>query len=285
MTGAQIYRRIVAAFLLWLYAVPVFAQSSFLDNDFWCRTYGCVVVHSGAGSDIYDNWQFASNSCCVPAGSPMIAFSTNVPGTNLTGTLTDSTTDRPTALDSNILGISQNGTTVTQTLTDDGDGYLDAADSFTAFEVNTITRLLFDPNGRQYSHSFFITSRNTRFSLRATSSITNATGDFASTLNLDDISLNTRFTQTGSDDGFNFGSATNVNNISNAIGINDLGDVTAPATTVMNFNRNAGIRAGNSTISNQVIRLDFLYTLPTYNFSMGTGSMEAQVVFDFHNET
>ncbi|MEL6664337.1 MAG: hypothetical protein AAFR33_15190, partial [Pseudomonadota bacterium] len=36
------------------------AAQSFLDSDFYCRTYGCVVVHDGNTFDVYDNYNFST---------------------------------------------------------------------------------------------------------------------------------------------------------------------------------------------------------------------------------
>jgi hypothetical protein len=51
--------------------------------------------------------------------------------------------------------------------------------------------------------------------------------------------------------------------------------------TFRNFN---GIRIRNADIDEQTIRLDFLYTMPEYDLSMGVGSMDINVVFDFYRE-
>ena len=260
------------------------AHASFLDTDFWCRTYGCAVVHDGVNYDIYDNWQFASNSCCVPIGGQMIDFYTRAGNTNVTGLLGGTGPNLPDQDEGFMFGITQDGNTVNTSILDDGDGFLDASDSFGAFTLNPNTDIRLDGPGRSYSHSFFISSRNTRFSLRALASISNATGDFSNTIQLGDIKLTPSFTASGNDGGFQFGSRANTSNIQIVSGVDDLGDLTGVPTQVMNFGRQSGIRQRNGDIDEQTIRLDFLYEMPDYDLSMGTGRLNVDVEFDFYRE-
>ncbi len=260
------------------------AYASFLDTDFWCRTYGCAVVHDGANLDIYDNWVFATNSCCVPVGSQMIPFSNAAGNTNVTGLIGGTGANTPDADESFLFGITQDGSTINASLIDDGDGFLDAGDTLGAFALNPNTDILLDGPGRAYSHSFFITSRNTRFSLRALASISNASGDFANTIQLGDIKLTPSFEASGNDGGFQFGSRANASNIQIVSGVDDLGDLTGIPTQIMNFGRQQGIRVGNGDIDEQTIRLDFLYEMPEYDLSLGIGSLNVDVTFDFYRE-
>ena len=261
------------------------ASASFLDSDFWCRTYGCAVVHDGQNYDIYDNWQFATNSCCVPIGAQMVDFYIRAGETNMTGTLDRSGNFRADSDESMMFGISQDGgSTIDARFMDDGDGFLDAADELSAFRINPNTSIALDGPGRQYSHSFFISSRNTRFSLRALASIANATGDFANTIQLGDIKLTPSFERRGNDEGFEFGRRANTANIQIVSGVDDLGDLESGPVQIMNFGRRQGIRQRNGDIDEQTIRLDFLYEMPEYDMSMGIGSLNVDVVFDFYRE-
>ncbi len=258
------------------------AQSSFLDTDFFCVNFGCAVVHDGDNFDIYDNFMIGINRCCVPIGAEMIAFTNRATATNLTGTLERSDTFRPDddqSLAFNIVNSSTNASFI-----DDGDGFLDASDSLSAFTLNPNTDIRLEGTGRQYSHSFFITSRNTRFSLRALASINNVSGDFADTVQLGDIKLTPSFERNGNDAGFQFGRRANAANIQIVSGIDNLGDLTGQPTQIMNFGRRQGIRQRNGNIDEQTIRLDFLYELPEYDLSMGVGSMNVDVEFDFFRE-
>ena len=67
-------------------------------------------------------------------------------------------------------------------------------------------------------------------------------------------------------------------------GVDDLGDLSGAPTQIMNFGRNAGIRQGNGDIDEQTIRLDFLYEMPEYDLSMGIGSLDIDVEFNFFRE-
>lgn len=261
------------------------ASASFLDSDFWCRTYGCAVVHDGQNYDIYDNWQFATNSCCVPYGSEMIDYYIRAGETNLTGTLDASVNYRAGSDQSMMLGITQDGgSTIDASILDDGDGYLDAGDGLSAFTLNPNTDVALDGPGRQYSHSFFISSRNTRFSLRALASITNASGDFSNTIQLGDIKLTPSFDARGDDGGFEYGRRANSSNIQIVSGVDNLGDLSGTPTQIMNFGRYSGIRTRNADIDEQTIRLDFLYEMPAYDMSMGVGSLNVDVAFSFYRE-
>lgn len=260
------------------------ASASFLDTDFWCRTYGCAVVHDGQDYDIYDNWQFATNSCCVPIGAPMVSYYRRAENPNKTGTLTPITGLGPDGTESMMLGVSQGGGAINASVFDDGDGYLDAGDTLSAFTLNSATDLQLDGPGKQYSHSFFISSRNTRFSMRALARIVNASGDFANTIQLGDIKLTPSITRRGQDGSFDFGQRANAGNIMIVSGVDDLGDLSGAPTQIMEFDRQSGIRIRNGDIDEQSIRVDMLYTMPEYDLSMGIGSLNIDVVFDFYRE-
>ena len=135
-----------------------------------------------------------------------------------------------------------------------------------------------------YSHSFFITSRNTRFSLRALASIASSTDDFASTLTLNDIKIDAAVTRRGNDAGFNFGRRAASNRIKVINSVNDLGDLQAVPTRMFEFDNFRGIRRRNGDLNEQTIRLDFLYTMPDYDMSMGVGSLNIDMVFDLYKE-
>lgn len=261
------------------------AQTSFLDTDFFCQNFGCVVVHDGQNFDLYDNFQFSSNSCCIPFGAQMIAFTSRVGSTNLTGTTQRAINFRPDANQSFRLGIikAANGEPSLSTF-DDGDGFLDAGDSLSRFTLSADTDIGLDSNARSYSHSIFISSRNTRFSVRAQAEIDNVTGDFAQTLGLDDISVDVGVTTSGNDSGFDFGSRTNTAQSSFSSTINTLEDLTGAQVEIAEFRRVQGIRTRTGSINQQLIRLDLEYTMPDYDLSMGLGSLDASVTLDFFRE-
>ena len=202
----------------------------------------------------------------------------------MTGQIGGTGPNQPDGNESALFGISQDGNSINATFNDDGDGFLDASDTLGAFTLNPNTDILLDGPGRSYSHSFFISSRNTRFSLRALASIANSTGDFSNTIQLGDIKLTPSFNASGNDGGFQFGSRANTSNIQIVSGVDDLGDLTGVPTQIMNFGRQQGIRVGNGDIDEQTIRLDFLYEMPEYDLSLGIGSLNVDVAFDFYRE-
>ena len=260
------------------------ASASFLDTDFWCRTYGCAVVHDGQDYDIYDNWQFSSNNCCVPIGGQMISYYRRAETPNRTGTLTPVTELGPDNNEGMMLGITQGNSIINQFADDNNNGFLDASDSMNAFTLTAATDIALDGPGRQYSHSFFISSRNTHFSMRALAAISNTTGDFADTVQLGDIKLTPSITRRGRDGDFDFGRRASSGNIMIVSGIDDLGDLSGAPTQIMDFGRQSGIRIRNGDIDEQSIRVDMLYTMPNYDLSMGVGSLDIDVIFDFFRE-
>lgn len=282
MTGKRKLIKTVGSLAV-IFGWQMTANASFLDNDFWCRTYGCAIVHDGQNFDIYDNYILATNTCCIANGAQMIPFSNTFSGFNLTDSL-----DKhigPNSSQGMVFGITQNGNTVSQALNDDGDGYLDAGDNFGgAFTMSSLTDIMLDGSGKAYSHSFFITSRNTRFSLRALASIASSTGDFATSLTLNDIKIDAAVTRRGNDAGFNFGLRANSNNITVVNSVNDLGDLQAVSTKIFDFDRFNGIRRRNGNLDEQSIRLDLVYTMPDYDMSMGVGSLNIDMVFDLYKE-
>ena len=261
--------------LLLLASTP--AQASFLDTDFWCRTYGCAVVHDGTTYDIYDNWQFATQSCCVPVGGEMIDYYVRAGVPNVTGTL-DRAGPGPGPGQNQMIEVV-NGTGTFAVL-DDGDGFLDAADTLGAFTLTPDTDI--NVSGRQYSHSFFISSRDTAFSVRALAQISARSGVLGDTVGLGDIKLTPSMSVRGNDGGFDYGAGANASNAMIVTGVNDLGDLATRPTQIFDFSND--IRVGNGDIDEQSIRLDFLYELPAYDMSMGAGALEVDVEFNFYRE-
>jgi len=257
------------------------ASASFLDSDFWCRTYGCAVVYDSQTYEIYDVYQFATYSCCVAYGSPMPTYYNPIQSLRTTGT-TDIPDAAPAAGEGFGFDIIDGSQIITRN--DDGDGYLDASDNFSAFTLSSNTDLQLDSKGQAYSHSFWISSRNTRFSLRARASISEVSGDFSNTLTLGDIKLDTNVSESGNDNGFEYGSRANDGSITILTGIDDLGDLESSPTRLINFGRFNGIRQRNGDLAEQTIRIDFNYRMPDYDMSMGIGEMNVDVIFDFYRE-
>ncbi|MEE9346926.1 MAG: hypothetical protein V3U82_01940 [Robiginitomaculum sp.] len=282
MTRRTPYMRRLSVALFAATALSPNAFASFLDDDFWCRTYGCAVVYDTQNYDIYDNYQFASGSCCIAYGQPMIGYTNVFFKLKDTGTQSDAISSL--ADDQGFMfGISEDGASISNAVLS-GDGYLDASDSLSAFSLSSTTDILLDGPGKQYSHSFWISSRNTRFSLRALASINGASGDFANTITLGDIKLTTNVTTNGNDGGFQFGNRANANNVTILTGIDDLGDLSGASQRLIHFGRFRGLRRRNGNLNDQTVRLDFLYQMPDYDMSMGVGTLDVDVSFDFYRE-
>ena len=257
------------------------ASASFLDDDFWCRTYGCAVVHDGQSYDIYDNWQFATSSCCVQPGEEMVSYYSRA-GTPLVTNTLDRIGPGPGDDEGMMLEvISGSGV---YTIVDDGDGYLDASDTMGVFSLDSSTDIRLASGARAYSHSFYVTSRRTRFSLRAMAQVQNASGDFTNTIGLGDIKLVPSVSRRGNDGGWDYGARANAGNITIVNGVEDLGDLSSGPTQIMDFGRSSGIRIRDGDINEQVIRLDFRYEMPEYDLSMGTGELDIDVDFTFYRE-
>lgn len=264
-----------------LAAVSAPASASFLDTDFWCRTYGCAVVHDGQTYDIYDIWQFSTGSCCVAPGGEMVSYYSRAGVPLVTGTL-----DRvgPGAGNGESLMLEVVDGSGVYNFVDDGDGFLDASDSLGAFSLGSDTDVQLSSDKRRYSHSFYITSRNTRFSIHAFAQIDQAVGELADNISLGEIKLTPTLASRGNDEGWDYGSRANSGNVRIVNTINDLGDLSAGPTQFIEFGERQGIRLRNGNINDQLMRLDFAYELPQYDMSMGAGELSINVEFAIFRE-
>lgn len=120
--------------------------------------------------------------------------------------------------------------------------------------------------------------------MRAMARIASSSGDFANTIQLGDIKLTPEITRRGQDGSFDFGARANAGNITILNGIDDLGDLSSGPTQIMDFGRQNGIRTRDGDIDEQSIRLDMIYTMPNYDLSMGIGSLDIELEFDFYRE-
>ena len=110
------------------------------------------------------------------------------------------------------------------------------------------------------------------------------TDDLGQTLSSGDILITPSITPRGNDNGFNFGRRANARGIQINTAVSDLGALSGIASTVIDFTRSKGIRKRQADLDEQSIRLDFLYTMPEYDFSMGVGSMTVNLEFELFNE-
>lgn len=263
------------------------ASASWLDSDFYCRTYGCVVVHDGFTFDVYDNYVFATGGT-VPVGGRMIPWTGNpfqgAGGVNpvFTGTRTEGLHAVPLQDQSVLLGIDTNGDGVPDRLPLDtnGNGFLDASDRMDPFALTQSTNLVAADTTAQ--RSFYLSSR-TDFYVTAEARLLGPGGGLNSPGQLDNIGFQYGVTRNGNDDGMAFGAnARNGNYIRQIGAINDLGDVLGTPTRILEF-RNSIRRRDAASLPSQSVRFDYVYGFGGYDLSMGDGHLQYEIEFDFYN--
>lgn len=269
-----------------LIAAPT-ANASWIDSDFYCRVYGCVVVHDGFSFDVYDNYIFASGDT-VPEGSRMIPWTGNpfqgAGGVNpvITGSRTEGFHNVPLQDQSVILGIDTNGDGVPDHLPNDSNnnGFLDAGDTLDPFDLSLSAQLVAADTSAQ--RSFYLSSR-TDFYLTAEARIVGPNGNFNTANMLNNISFNYGVTRQGVDDGMSFGTDTRNGNYIRTIGnAGSVGDVFGAPTQILEF-RNAIRRVDAPGLPSQSVRFDYVYGFGGYDMSMGDGHLQYELEFDFYN--
>lgn len=263
------------------------AQASWIDSDFYCRVYGCVVAHDGFTFDVYDNYVFATGGT-VPVGGQMIPWSGNpfdgAGGVNpvITGTRTEGFYTVPLQDQGVILGIDTDGDGIADRLTrdDNGNGFLDAGDSMSAFELTSATDLVAPTTSAQ--RSFFLSSR-TDFYVTAEARLV-GTGDSLNTpAQLANIGFDYNVSRSGVNDGIRYGNdARNGNYIRELGNVDDLGDIFGAPVRILEF-RNDIRRRDSNDLHTQSVRLDYVYGFEDYDLSMGEGHLRYEIEFDFYN--
>jgi hypothetical protein len=263
------------------------AQASWLDSDFYCRVYGCVVVHDGFTFDVYDNFVFATGGT-VPVGGRMIPWTGNPfqgAGTVnpvITGTRTEGFHSVPLQDQSVVLGIDTNGDGTPDRLPTDanGSGFLDVSDSLDPFELTMTTDLVAADTSAQ--RSFYLSSR-TDFYLTAEARLIGNADQFNSTNLLNDVEFRYGVTRNGRDDGMSFGANARNGNFIRSIGnANTVADLFGAPTQILEF-RNAIRRRQSADLPSQSIRFDYVYGFGDYDLSMGEGHLQYEIEFDFYN--
>lgn len=266
-------------------AVPA-AHASFIDSDFYCRTYGCVILHDGFTFDVYDNFVFGTGGTVAP-GARMIPWTGNpfegAGGVNpvFTGTRTEGFHTIPLEDQGARLGIDTNGDGVADRLPlENGDGFLDAGDSFGPFNLTASTRLVALNTSAQ--RSFYLSSR-TDFYLSAQVFLRGERDALNDPNQLDNISLRYSVTRSGTDDGMSFGSATRRGNYIRTLGnVTTLGDLYGAPQNILEF-RNAIRRVDSDSLPEQSVRFDYVYGFENYDLSMGAGDLRYSIEFDVYN--
>jgi hypothetical protein len=270
--------------LIALFAISTeMASASIIDTDFYCRTYGCVMISDGSGTDVYDVYKFAGGGT-VAFGNPLIPWTGNpiqgIGPVNIveTGTTNPIQTSLPAAGNATQLAIDINGDGVANLSINDNNsnGYLDASDSIAAFSLTDSTDVVYRNNA--LPHSFYLTSRNTRFDIRARATVDSSSSAYGGAVALSDISFSVSITQSGNDAGLSYGSLARNGNFSAVTTINDLGDIASNFTTIAFFTHPVGIRRrtdnANNHVSRQSIRFNLSYGYPALDLSQGEGSIQ-----------
>lgn len=266
-------------------AVP--ATASWLDSDFYCRVYGCVIVHDGFTFDVYDNYDFATGGTVSP-GEPMIAWSGNpfdgagVVNPVITGTRTEGLYAVPLQDEGVTLGIDTNGDGTPDRLPIDtnSNGFLDASDTMDPFAITPSTRLVSATSSAQ--RSFYLSSR-TDFYLVAESRLLGTPDSLNDPAQLANISFLYDVTRSGTDDGMRFGqNARNGNYIRELGNADNLLDLYQVPTQILEF-RNDIRRRDAVDLPSQSIRFDYVYDFENYDLSMGEGHLQYEIEFSFYN--
>jgi hypothetical protein len=272
--------------LILILSAPSITLASWLDSDYWCRVYGCVVASDGVAYNIYDVYDFTAGTS-VSTGSQLIAWSNNpyigvgTVDTVETGTLVQST--QPDATQGQLLGIDEGGDGALDFPVVDANnsGYLDLGDQVMAFTLSSLTDIVAQDG--QIRHSFYVASR-TDFSLYGRASVAYQSGDLGALITPDLTTFSLSMTRRGVDDGFSFGSATANPRFNLAPGVDSLNAFWGSFTELASFRRAAGTRRNNAAeVASQSVRLDFQYTLPEPDFFYGTGELNYKVEYLFYN--
>ena len=239
------------------------ASASWIDSDFYCRVYGCVVVHDGFSFDVYDNFVFATGGT-VPAGDRMIPWTGNpfqgAGGVNpvITGTRNEGFHTVPLEDQSVLLGIDTNGDGIPDRLPNDGNsnGFLDAGDTLDPFNVSLSTDLVAADTSAQ--RSFYLSSR-TDFYLTAEARLIGPTNNFNTANLLNRVAFDYGVTRQGVDDGMAFGADTrNGNYIQSLTNIDTVGDLFGSPTQIMEFRNDIRLRNA-ADLPSQSVRFDYVY--------------------------
>lgn len=241
------------------------AQASIVDNPHF-KVLGLVIVWGSDGttgstapiaSDFIINSDSAANG---KNDQDLIAGDVH---TVVTGSL-QLTSDADEA--STAFGL--NDGTTTSLLA--GDGFLDASDTLTAFDVTGESLVGTTPT---YESSFYVAS-NTAFNIEAVAAVAGTPIGF----DLTDIGYELDVTVSGND-GLAFGGAAQ-DPTGTFPAYTSLDDLTTTAQPVFNGTLRTASSAG--TIAAQSVRFDATYTLGTaggYDLSMGAGEIQADVTY------
>lgn len=263
------------------------AQASWLDSDFYCRVYGCVIAHDGFSFDVYDNYSFATGTV-IGARDQMIRWSGNpiqgVGGVNpvITGSRIEGFYNVPISDQSSILGIDFDGDGVPDRLPSDtnNSGFLDAGDSLDPFALTLSTDLVAADTSAQ--RSFYLSSR-TDFFLTAQATLVGNSDHLNNLDMLENVEFNFGVTRQGVDDGMAFGADARTGNFFRSFNnIDSVADLFGAPQQIIVFRDEIRLRDA-ADLPSQSIRFDYVYGLSEYDMSMGEGFLQYEIEFDFYN--
>lgn len=261
------------------------AHASFIDTDFYCRAYGCVIVHDGRTFDVYDNYNFSTGGTVAP-GAQMIPWTGNpFQGVGsvapvYTGTRDEGINWVPGDDEGVLFGIDQFGNgTADLTVSGDQPGILDASGLIGAFELRPNSAVV--AVAGEEERSFFLTSR-TDFTLRANARIVGSVSSFNAATRLSNVGFRFGITGSGNDDGMAFGADARTNGVRLSNSVTTLSDLVGGPVTLVEF-RNTIRRRSADELSSQSIRFDYAYGFEDYDMSMGAGHLRYEIEFDFYN--
>lgn len=261
------------------------ACASWLDNDFYCRVYGCVVVHDGYSFDVYDAYDFNTGLTVAP-GQPLVAWSGNpFEGSGTvspvyTGTRTEAFWAAPVREEGVMLGIDTSGNGQAKLdITDDGDGVLDAGDVLSAFDLREKTDVVAEESSAQ--RSFYLSSR-TDFYIAAQVRLNGGEGGLATPASLDRIAFSYDLSRNGTDSGMSYGRDADNSGWRKLTGADTLGDLYGSPVFIAEFTKDIR-RRNSSTVANQSVRFNYAYGFEDYDLSMGAGTLSYRIEFTFYN--
>ncbi len=250
------------------------AQASVVDNPHF-KVLGLVIVwgNDGTASTAPVVSDFVIDSAVGAGDADLIAGNVH---TVMTGTLNPTPDSLAGASPFQVVSPVSGG--VYTDAAGAGAGFLDATDSFTAFELNGATDI--SASSAVFNSSFYVAS-NTAFAINA-----QATTVAANTVNftLADVGYTLAVDQAGND-GLAYGANAQLPHTGNTTTsgvvttVDDLGDMSA-VTNVFTGNRRTAASVG--TIASQSVRFDAVYSLggsAGYDLSRGTGEIEANVTY------
>ena len=277
-----------------LFLLVINAQASFIDTDTICANYGCVVTSDNTSSDVYDVYNYSNPGTPIAVGQQLVFYTGNpIAGTGtvdplFTNTNTNISTTMPANQGNRIRIINGLGVATPLDTVDNGNGLLDAADSFTKFGIQSSTRIDYFPIGttgtlgaNPQSHAFYVTSRNVDFDIKGKATLSASNGEFPTLVTAGTIGFILNYTKTGTNGGTAFGANTSANpGFTNVAGLT-LASL-ATDTTVASFTND--IRSTTNTAANiqtKSVRMEATYTLPAFSLSQGRGDMQWGVDFTF----